>query len=53
MKSIRDRAKEQFPSVLLTLLSIVQALALEFLWDHSRHRPELYELSWALSMGDE
>ncbi len=46
MDSIRDRAKDQFPSVLLTLLSIVQALALEFLWDHSRHRPELYETSW-------
>jgi hypothetical protein len=45
MDSIRNRAKKRFPTVLLTLLSIVQALALEFLWDHSRHRPELYEVS--------
>lgn len=51
MDSIRDRAKDQFPTVLLTLLSIVQALALEFLWDHSRHRPELYETSWAALLG--
>ena len=45
MDSIRNRAKKRFPTVLLTLLSIVQALALEFLWDQSRHRPELYEVS--------
>ena len=32
MKSIRARAKDLFPSVLMTLLSIIQALALEFLW---------------------
>jgi hypothetical protein len=51
MDSIRDRAKDQFPTVLLTLLSIVQALALEFLWDHSRHRPELYETSWTALLG--
>ncbi len=43
MDSIRNRAKKRFPTVLLTLLSIVQALGLEFLWDQSRHRPELYE----------
>jgi hypothetical protein len=33
MKSIRDRARKNFPSVLLTLLSIVQAVALEKLWE--------------------
>jgi len=32
MQSIRERTKEHFPSVLLTLLSIIQALALELLW---------------------
>lgn len=37
--------------VLLTLLSIVQALALEFLWDHTRHRSELFELSFAVIPG--
>lgn len=51
MKSIRDRAKKRFPTVLLTLLSIVQALALEFLWDQSRHRPDLYEASGTALMG--
>lgn len=51
MDSIRNRAKKRFPTVLLTLLSIVQALALEFLWDHSRHRPELYEATIAAVMG--
>ncbi len=51
MDSIRNRAKRRFPTVLLTLLSIVQALALEFLWDHSRHRPELYEATAAALVG--
>lgn len=51
MKSIRNRAKELFPTVLLTLLSIVQALALEFLWDQSRHRPELYEATGTALLG--
>jgi len=32
MSSIRDRATEHFPAVLLTLISIIQALALELLW---------------------
>lgn len=45
MDTIRDRAKEKFPMVLLTLLSIVQALALEFLWDHMRNRSEIFEIS--------
>jgi hypothetical protein len=34
MNLIRQRAQQQFPSVLLTLLSIVQAIALELLWGH-------------------
>ena len=51
MDSIRNRAADQFPMVLLTLVSIVQALALEFLWDHLRHRPELYEYSWIAFLG--
>ena len=29
---IRERAKEQFPTVLMTLLSIMQALSLELWW---------------------
>ncbi len=51
MDSIRNRATEQFPMVLLTLLSIVQALALEFIWDHLRHRSDLYDYSWIALLG--
>jgi len=51
MESIRNRATEQFPTVLITLLSIVQALALEFLWDHLHHRSDLFEFSLASTIG--
>jgi hypothetical protein len=51
MFSIRERAIEQFPTVLITLLSIVQALALEFLWDHIHHRPDLYAMGWPAVAG--
>lgn len=46
MNSIRIRAKEHFPTVLLTLLSIVQALALELLWSHLHETDYLFQLSW-------
>ncbi len=51
MDNIRNRARENFPSVLLTLLSIIQAIALESLWDHARDRPELYAYSWDALLG--
>ncbi len=51
MDTIRNRAKDRFPMVLLTLLSIVQALALEFLWDHTRHRTEIFEISVVALLG--
>ena len=51
MESIRNRAKDRFPTVLLTLLSIVQALGLELLWDQARHRPELYAAGNAALIG--
>jgi len=51
MDSVRERAIEQFPTVLITLLSIIQALALEFLWDHIHHRPDLYEPGWPAVAG--
>ncbi|MDO8910041.1 MAG: hypothetical protein Q7W55_16265 [Pseudohongiella sp.] len=38
---MRERAKQQMPMVLLTLLSIIQALALELLWAHIRAEPML------------
>lgn len=51
MDTIRNRAKDRFPMVLLTLLSIVQALALEFLWDHTRHQTEIFEISIVALLG--
>lgn len=53
MNIIRNRAQEQLPTVLLTLLSIVQALALELLWEHIQVTQTLFEataqavVSWA------
>lgn len=41
---MRERAKRQMPMILLTLLSIIQALALELLWSLSSRRLALY---WA------
>ncbi len=46
MNLMRNRAKEYFPTVLLTLLSIVQALALEFLWSHVLESQYLFEATW-------
>ncbi len=43
---MRERAKQQMPMVLLTLLSIIQALALELLWAHVRSEPALLVLNW-------
>lgn len=43
---MRERAKQQMPMVLLTLLSIIQALALELLWAHVRAEPALLLLDW-------
>lgn len=45
MNEIRIRAKEHFPTVVLTLLSIVQALALELLWSHLHEADYLFEPS--------
>jgi len=39
---IRERATERFPNVLLTLVSIVQALALEVLWSSVEESPYLW-----------
>lgn len=43
---MRRRVKDQLPTVLLTMLSIVQALALELLWDHLTHTPGLSALTF-------
>jgi hypothetical protein len=41
MDEIRERAKHHFPSVLLTLLSIIQALSLEVIWSTATSTPHL------------
>jgi len=46
MEEIRNRARANLPTVLLTLLSIVQALALEFLWSYIKETPGLLVASW-------
>ena len=46
MNPMRERAKEHFPTVVLTLLSIVQALALELLWSHFGTADYLFEPTW-------
>ena len=45
LSEIRNRAKDLLPSMLLTLMSIIQALALEFLWDSVRVAERT--LTWA------
>lgn len=47
----RVRAKTIFPTVLLTLLSIVQALALELMWAHVTEHTYLYDGSFAAVLG--
>ncbi|MDE0884844.1 MAG: hypothetical protein OSB70_04875 [Myxococcota bacterium] len=47
MESIRLRAKTIFPSVMLTVLSMVQALALELLWTRVVESPAAWTLNWA------
>jgi hypothetical protein len=51
MNSIRNRAKDLFPSVSMTLLSIIQALALEFLWDQIRDSAYLWTFGWPALLG--
>lgn len=51
MNTIRNRAKDLFPSVSMTLLSIIQALALEFLWDQIRDSAYLWSFGWDAVLG--
>ena len=44
---MRSRAKEHLPHVLLTLLSIIQALALELFWSEVHTLEVLFSLSWS------
>ncbi|MGB5326545.1 MAG: hypothetical protein WBN40_14150 [Pseudomonadales bacterium] len=45
MNPIHERIKNNFPTVLITLLSIVQALALELLWNHVISSGYLFEIT--------
>ena len=45
METMRTRAKEHLPHVLLTLLSIIQALALELFWSELQEMSHFFELS--------
>lgn len=51
MNEIRGRARELLPSVLLTLLSMIQALALEIFWTRLRENPQLYAAGWPALLG--
>jgi hypothetical protein len=47
---VRARAKAHMPMVLLTLLSILQALALELLWTHIREHGYLMTATWEAAL---
>lgn len=42
MESIKQRAIEMLPSVMLTALSMIQALGIELLWSRIREPPYLW-----------
>lgn len=46
METMRSRAKSHLPHVLLTLLSIIQALALELFWSEVQTLDVLFTASW-------
>jgi hypothetical protein len=51
MDTMQARAKDLLPSVLLTLLSIIQALALEMLWASLDESPYLWAGGWQSILG--
>jgi hypothetical protein len=51
METMRDRATDLFPSVLLTVLSMIQALALELLWTRLGESSYLWALDWDAVVG--
>ena len=51
MDTMRSRSKDLLPSVLLTLLSIIQALALEMLWASLDESPYLWAGGWESILG--
>lgn len=51
MEDLRDRASHALPSVLLTLLSMIQALALELLWSRLQESEYLWHLDFVSLTG--
>lgn len=51
MNELRNRAKEHFPSVLLTFLSIIQALAVELWWSSMQESDYLWQGGWGAWIG--
>ncbi len=51
MSKQAERAKELLPAVMLTLLSMIQALALEFYWTQLVDSPFLFEGGWNAFVG--
>lgn len=51
MNKMRDRVKTQFPMVLLTLVSIIQALALELLWGKVTESDYLFQSGMSAVIG--
>ena len=51
METMRTRATDLLPSLLLTVLSMVQALALELLWTRLRESPFLWAGDWGSLLG--
>lgn len=51
MNRIRERAQRQFPAVLLTLISIIQALALELMWSKIMSSEFLWQLDMSAVIG--
>ena len=51
METMRTRATDLLPSVLLTVLSMVQALALELLWTRIRESSYLWTWGWDALLG--
>ena len=51
MSRIRQRAHEHFPAVLLTLISIIQALALELLWGKITGTESLWQADMVALVG--
>ena len=50
MNGVRERVKHHMPAVLLTLLSIVQALALELIWSRGTEIASLDQPGWIAAL---